>query len=112
MRIAISGMFWSQPSVGSGQYLRGLFETLLRAAPEHEYVLLLPAYLTDHRPPTTDHRPGDLKIEDRESRIEDRRSSGRDRQSPALSCGEGSVVGRRSSVVVRTPFDCRSENLA
>ena len=43
MRIAINGMFWGQPNVGSGQYLRGLLGALARAAPEHEYALLLPA---------------------------------------------------------------------
>ena len=36
MRIAISGMFWGQPRVGSGQYLRGLLSGLARVAPEHE----------------------------------------------------------------------------
>src|SRR5687768_11253464 len=83
MRIAISGMFWSQPTVGSGQYLHGMLGELARAAPQHEYLLLLPAYL-DHRPLTTDHRP--LKL-------------------PA-------VVGGRSSVVIRTPFDSWSKNFA
>jgi glycosyltransferase involved in cell wall biosynthesis len=75
MRIAISGMFWDQPAVGSGQYLRGLVDALPRAAQQHEYIVLLPDYL--------DHRPI-----------------------------EASVVGRRSSVVVCTPFDQRSRNLA
>jgi hypothetical protein len=42
MRIAINGMFWSQPTVGSGQYLHGMLGELAHAAPEHEYVLLLP----------------------------------------------------------------------
>src|SRR6476661_8120412 len=45
MRIAISGMFWNQPTVGSGQYLHGMLGELLRVAPQHEYVLLLQAYL-------------------------------------------------------------------
>jgi glycosyltransferase involved in cell wall biosynthesis len=77
MRIAISGMFWSQPTVGSGQYLHGMLGELTRAAPEHEYLLLLPAYLDDRR------------------------------------LGAPSVVrGRWSVVVVRTPFDGRSDNLA
>ena len=44
MRIAISGMFWGQPRVGSGQYLRGLLSGLARVAPEHEYLLLMPSY--------------------------------------------------------------------
>ena len=42
MRIAINGMFWDQPNVGSGQYLHGLLGALERLAPEHQYVLLLP----------------------------------------------------------------------
>ena len=42
MRIAINGMFWDQPNVGSGQYLHGLLGALAEVAPEHEYVLLLP----------------------------------------------------------------------
>ncbi len=44
MRIAISGLFWGQPNVGSGQYLRGLLGGLARAAPEHELLLLVPGY--------------------------------------------------------------------
>src|SRR4051794_5104966 len=83
MRIAISGMFWSQPTVGSGQYLHGMLGELARVAPQHEYVLLLPAYLDDRRPTTDDRRP---------------------EATP--------VVGDRWSVVVRTPFDGRSKNLA
>jgi glycosyltransferase involved in cell wall biosynthesis len=43
MQIAISGMFWARPTVGSGQYLRGLLAALARAAPQHRYSLLLPA---------------------------------------------------------------------
>jgi glycosyltransferase involved in cell wall biosynthesis len=105
MRIAISGMFWGQPTVGSGQYLRGLLDALPRAAPQHEYIVLLPAYL-GHRPPTTDRR----EPEDRRSRIEDRGSSFSifDPRSSILN----TAVGRRSSGVVQTPFDQRSRNLA
>jgi glycosyltransferase involved in cell wall biosynthesis len=43
MRIAISGMFWDRPTIGSGQYLHAMLGELARVAPEHEYVLLLPA---------------------------------------------------------------------
>ncbi|MBK9711691.1 MAG: glycosyltransferase family 4 protein [Kouleothrix sp.] len=82
MRVAISGMFWGQPTVGSGQYLRGLLDALARAAPEHEFVLLLPR--DDQRPTTNDQ--------------------GLEKNSPL-------VLGL-SSFVVRTPFDGRSENLA
>jgi glycosyltransferase involved in cell wall biosynthesis len=84
MRIAINGMFWDQPNVGSGQYLHGLLSALRREAPEHEYVVLLPATFADHRPPATTHQPE----------------------------ADSSVVRRQWSVVVRTPFDGRSENFA
>ena len=43
MRVAISGMFWSQPNVGSGQYVHGLVRNLTKVAPQHQYILLLPA---------------------------------------------------------------------
>ena len=103
MRIAISGMFWNQPAVGSGQYLRGLLDALPHAAPQHEYVVLLPAFL-DHRPPTTDHR-------DTETRTNGSGLS-RSPRLPVSRSGLPSVVGGRSSVVIRTPFDQRSRNLA
>jgi glycosyltransferase involved in cell wall biosynthesis len=84
MRIAISGMFWSQPTVGSGQYLHGMLGELARVAPQHEYVLLLPAYLVDQGRTTNDER----------------------HEFPS------SFVLGHSSVVVRTPFDGRSKNFA
>jgi glycosyltransferase involved in cell wall biosynthesis len=84
MRIAISGMFWSQPTVGSGQYLHGMLGELARVAPQHEYVLLLPAYLVDQGRMTNDER------------------------HPLLS----SLVVGHSSFVVHTPFDGRSKNFA
>jgi glycosyltransferase involved in cell wall biosynthesis len=83
MHIAISGMFWSQPTVGSGQYLHGMVGALSRAAPEHRYTLLLPAYVDD-------------------------RSKTKDEHGHSSS----SFVLRPSSVVVPTPFDSRSKNLA
>jgi glycosyltransferase involved in cell wall biosynthesis len=99
MRIAISGMFWGQPAVGSGQYLRGLLDALPRAGPQHEYIVLRPAYL-DHRPPTADS--------------EQDKETGRQGELPNtnLPAAHLSVVSRQSSVVVRTPFDQRSRNLA
>src|SRR5690348_351028 len=84
MRIAISGMFWGQPMVGSGQYLHGMLGELARVAPQHEYVLLLPAYLAD----------------------QGRRTNGQ-QHAPHSSFALG-----HSSLVVRTPFDGRSKNLA
>lgn len=44
MRIGISGMFWGEPNVGSGQYVRHLVRHLPEVAPQHEYLLFLPAY--------------------------------------------------------------------
>jgi len=82
MRIAINGMFWGQPNVGSGQYLHGLLGALKRDAPGHEYILLLPAYqqqLTLAR----------LNVQTFQR-----------------------FDGDRLAVVVRTPFDGRNENLA
>jgi glycosyltransferase involved in cell wall biosynthesis len=107
MRIAISGMFWGQPTVGSGQYLRGLLDTLPRAAPEHEYILLLPAYLNDERRTTNDQGDTDTR---RQGEV----ASANLLVSPApgLPVLTSSVVGRRSSVVVKTPFDRCSRNLA
>jgi glycosyltransferase involved in cell wall biosynthesis len=84
MRIAISGMFWSQPTVGSGQYLHGMLGELARVAPQHEYVLLLPAYQADEGRTTKDEG----------------------------SSFRSSFVRRPSSVVVPTPFDGRSKNFA
>ncbi|MEO7910809.1 MAG: glycosyltransferase family 1 protein [Roseiflexaceae bacterium] len=83
MRIAISGMFWGQPMVGSGQYLHGLLGELARVAPQHEYVLLLPAYLDQRR-----------------------------RTNDELSSWRSSFGVRPSSFVVRTPFDNRNKNFA
>ncbi|MFL5800951.1 MAG: glycosyltransferase family 4 protein [Roseiflexaceae bacterium] len=107
MHVVISGMFRDQPTVGSGQYLHGLLEALPRVAPEHTYTLLLPAYRTDHRPPTTDHRPEALS-----SVVVVRTPF----EPPTTDCRPealSSVVSRPSSVVVvRTPFDGGNANLS
>ncbi len=42
MRIGLNGWFWGTPEVGSGQYVHHLLHSLLRVAPEHEYILYLP----------------------------------------------------------------------
>jgi len=84
MRIAISGMFWNQPTVGSGQYLHGMLGELLRVAPQHEYVLLLPDYLAANRRTTNDER----------------------HELPS------SFSAGHSSVVIPTPFDGRNKNFA
>ena len=83
MRIAINGMFWGQPNVGSGQYLHGLLGALVQDAPEHEYILLVPASAKNQEPRTKN------QLQDRGSQF--------------------SVLG---SIIVRTPFDGRNENLA
>lgn len=44
MHLALNGMFWSQPTVGSGQYLRMLVHALPSVAPDVRLTLLLPAY--------------------------------------------------------------------
>jgi len=43
VQILLNGSFWSQPNVGSGQYLHGLLRWLPSVAPHHRYTLLLPA---------------------------------------------------------------------
>ncbi|NNJ10690.1 glycosyltransferase family 4 protein [Chloroflexales bacterium ZM16-3] len=43
MQVLINGSFWGQPNVGSGQYLHGLLRWLPQVAPQHRYLLLLPA---------------------------------------------------------------------
>lgn len=43
MQVLINGSFWSEPNVGSGQYLHGLLRWLPQVAPQHRYVLLRPA---------------------------------------------------------------------
>jgi glycosyltransferase involved in cell wall biosynthesis len=50
MHILLNGSFWTQPTVGSGQYLHGLVRHLPRVAPQHRYTLLLPAYQTTKLP--------------------------------------------------------------
>jgi glycosyltransferase involved in cell wall biosynthesis len=47
MKVALNGMFWSQPTTGSGQYLRALLTALKRRAPENEYVVLAPKQQRD-----------------------------------------------------------------
>jgi glycosyltransferase involved in cell wall biosynthesis len=98
MHIVISGMFWDQPAVGSGQYLHGLLDALPRVGPEHRYTVLLPQY----RGPTRPRRdaPGGG-------------SGAPGAEVPAR--GTGDRAPEREGVAfrpVRTPFDGRSANLA
>lgn len=53
MHLAINGMFWSQPTVGSGQYLRILGHALPAVARNIRLTLILPAYraVTEPLPP-------------------------------------------------------------
>jgi glycosyltransferase involved in cell wall biosynthesis len=95
MRIAINGMFWDQPNVGSGQYLHGLLGALTRDAPEHEYILLLPARTENQEP----LRP----------------ASGQARTENQLITSGSQLTLRvpvLGSMVVRTPFDAHNANLA
>jgi glycosyltransferase involved in cell wall biosynthesis len=43
VQVLINGSFWSEPNVGSGQYLHGLLRWLPHVAPQHHYVLVRPA---------------------------------------------------------------------
>lgn len=45
MRIAISGMFWTEPHVGSGQYLHNLIAQFAAQPAGHRFILILPRYL-------------------------------------------------------------------
>ena len=42
MRIVLNGWFIDQPHTGSGQYTLQLLKHLPRAAPQHEYALVVP----------------------------------------------------------------------
>jgi glycosyltransferase involved in cell wall biosynthesis len=94
MRIAISGMFWGQPTVGSGQYLHGMLGELARVAPQHEYVLLLPARERDKEI----RRQGDKET----------------RRQGAINISDLPVSPSANLLVypVHTPFDGQSKNLA
>lgn len=85
MRIAINGMFLSQPTVGMGQYLHGLLDALVALAPEHHYTLLLPAY---------------------------RQTETGVYVSPPSSHGASRDRQTLTRVMIRTPFDRRNKNLA
>ena len=50
MRIAISGMFWTQPNVGSGRYLHELVHTLTAKPSDDRYILVIPRYTLSKRP--------------------------------------------------------------
>ncbi|HNT75442.1 MAG TPA: glycosyltransferase family 1 protein [Anaerolineae bacterium] len=43
MRVLFNGWFWRTPETGSGQYVRCLLMALAQLAPEHEWMVLLPA---------------------------------------------------------------------
>ncbi|MCS6841886.1 MAG: glycosyltransferase family 1 protein [Roseiflexaceae bacterium] len=51
MHLAVNGMFWSQPTVGSGQYLRTLVHALPAVTPDVRLTLILPAYRVPAEPP-------------------------------------------------------------
>jgi glycosyltransferase involved in cell wall biosynthesis len=114
MRIAINGMFWSQPTTGSGQYLHGLLKGLARLAPQHEYVLLLPS---NDKQRTTDEdteigrsgegetgRCGDRKTWRRKTQEARRRTTDDGRQTTDHE--------QLTTIRVPTPFDDRHEHFA
>ncbi len=43
VQIVINGSFWSQPTVGIGQYLHHVLPWLHRLAPQHRYLMVVPA---------------------------------------------------------------------
>ncbi|MEN9938049.1 MAG: hypothetical protein RLZZ387_4628 [Chloroflexota bacterium] len=98
MHVVISGMFWDQPNVGSGQYLRGLLGALPGAGPEHQYTVLLPGY--------TNAKHQTLNAE--------RKAEGGALNAEGERDAEDESSGLQCSVfrVLTTPFDGRSENLA
>ena len=57
MHIAINGMFWGEPRVGSGQYLRGLLAGLRRVAPELRLSVITPADTREPVPAPINHIP-------------------------------------------------------
>lgn len=54
MRVVVNGTFWPQPHVGSGQYLRNLLIHIIKHAPEHRFILIVPRYLQAPHTPHTD----------------------------------------------------------
>jgi glycosyltransferase involved in cell wall biosynthesis len=50
MRIAISGMFWTEPHVGSGQYLHNLVEQFAAEPGRHRFILVIPRYRQPQKP--------------------------------------------------------------
>jgi glycosyltransferase involved in cell wall biosynthesis len=50
MRVAISGMFWAQPNVGSGRYLHELVNAIAAEPSDDRYVLVIPRYTLATRP--------------------------------------------------------------
>lgn len=104
MHVVISGMFWNQPTVGSGQYLHGLVGALPRVAPEHRYTLLVPAYQGAAR--QAHARP--------EGAAAAAASGILTQPEGEAAAGEGASPDAPQVALhtVRTPFDGRDENLA
>ncbi len=50
MRIALSGMFWAQSHVGSGQYLHHLVTAIGQQSSDNRFVLIIPRYTLAERP--------------------------------------------------------------
>ena len=43
MKIAINGIFWNQPTTGSGQYIHALLAALKQSSPDHAYLVITPS---------------------------------------------------------------------
>lgn len=50
MRIAINGMFWTEPHVGSGQYVHNLMTQFAAHATGHRFILVIPRYRQPQKP--------------------------------------------------------------
>ena len=111
MHIVISGMFWDEPTVGSGQYLRGLIGALPGVAPGHRVTVLVPA--STRAPRTRQQAPGAAAPPP----VADDRA-GLDAVPPGVettdtaSQDQAVIQHPTSFILVKTPFDGRSKNLA
>ena len=49
VKITINGMFWRQPTTGSGQYVRALLTALRESSADHDYVVIVPSAVSGQR---------------------------------------------------------------
>lgn len=108
MHIVISGMFWDQPAVGSGQYLHGLLGALPDAAPEHTFTVLVPAYRSAERKAQS-ARHGKAEAV---APAADGLAPSDAEDAAIASEAETPSAFRFPLSAIGTPFDRRSDNLA